>query len=628
LRALKAHFIGIGGTGMGAFAALLKQAGHEVRGSDVDLYPPMSTQLDALGIPTMQGHGASNLDWGPDCVVVGNVCSREHPEVVAAQARGLPIESFPSLLGKTLLLDRRSLVVAGTHGKTTTASLVAWLLRVAGEDPSFLIGGVPTNFGRGSHLGRGPAFVIEGDEYDTAFFDKGSKFLHYRPFRAVLTSVEFDHADMFSGMEAVRAAFLAFVRAIPDEGDLVVHSDDTEAMRVAALAHCHVFTYRVLPEQDDHSHDADFMCAVKPGSSSAYHTIFEVFEHGESLGEFQTMLVGRHNLANVLAAIALCRREGVDVERLRAGVRRFRGVKRRQEFLGVAHGVRVIEDFAHHPTAVQLTVTAMRRRYPDHALHVCFEPRSASSRRNVFFDAYASSFDAASYVYIGALYRPDKIAPADRLDPTALAKAIQGRGVDARAFPDVDGLASAVVEQVSPGDTVVVLSCGAFGRLPERVLFGLGDPVMPATPADRIAVDELLVRYGLPPVAAADEVDTLVIPEPRADEQRDIIACVSLHISGEAAFLFGLAVTPERRGEGLGWVLADSVLGHARALGARVVYLTTSTAADFFAGKLGFRQVAADAIAPNVRDSRNFAASAGLPNAVCMVLELPHGNGR
>jgi UDP-N-acetylmuramate: L-alanyl-gamma-D-glutamyl-meso-diaminopimelate ligase len=474
---LRVHFIAIAGTGMGALARLLKEAGHEVRGSDVAVYPPMSEQLARAEIPVMLGFDAANLDWNPDCVVVGNVCSKDHVEVISAQSRGLPLESFPSLLAKTLLADRDSIVVAGTHGKTTTTSIVAWLLRTAGRDPSFLVGGVPLNFAQSAHLGKGRALVLEGDEYDTAFFDKGSKFLHYEPKRAILTSVEYDHADIFADLGAVRAAFLAFVATIPEGGELVVNAEDPEALGVAATARCRITTYRVLPElpvgQDAAAasepplRDADYVARVLPRSPNR-RTAFEVFERGESLGEFTTQLYGRFNIANLLAAIALARGEGVEVEPIRTGVRSFRGVKRRQELVGLAEGVRVMSDFAHHPTAVQLTVTAIRKAHPEQALHVCFEPRSASSRRKRFGDAFAASFDAATAVYLGPLYQPQKVPEDDRLDTTALARAITSRGPKARAFADVDALADAVVEAASPGDTVLLLTSGSFGGLAER----------------------------------------------------------------------------------------------------------------------------------------------------------------
>jgi UDP-N-acetylmuramate: L-alanyl-gamma-D-glutamyl-meso-diaminopimelate ligase len=315
------------------------------------------------------------------------------------------------------------------------------------------------------------------------------------------------------------------------------------------------------------------------------------------------------------------------VEPLREAVRRFRGVRRRQEVRGLAHGVRVIEDFAHHPTAVQLALTAVRRRYPEQSIHACFEPRSATSRRRVFLEPYAAAFDAADHVYIGPLHRPEKVPEAERLDPVVLAQAITPRGVPARAFGDVESLGSAVLEAAVPGDTIVSLSSGSFGDLATKLLFGFGDPLVFATPEDAEAVDALLDSYGVPAVVPSDQVETLVLRH-RLWDPSALAGCVCLEVTGECAFLFGLAVARERRGEGLGWILGDAVMRRARTLGARTVYLATSTAADFFAGKLGFSPVDLDSVEPLVRGSENFRAYAALANAVCMVCELPPENGR
>lgn len=615
LRALKVHLIGIAGTGMGALARLLAEDGHEVRGSDVGIYPPMSDQLAEAKIEVMLGFDAGNLQWGPDCVVVGNVCRSDHAEVVEAQARDIPLESFPSMLAKALLPGRESLVVAGTHGKTTTTSLVAWLLRVGGLDPSFLIGGVPLNLGVGAKLGKGTPIVLEGDEYDTAFFDKGSKFLHYTPKRAILTSVEFDHADIFADLDAVRSAFAAFVETIGEDGELLVNQESAEAMGIASQAACNVLTYRVVPEGGD-PQTADYTAVLlgKPGR----RTRFEVYELGEKLGEFSTQLVGIYNLGNILAAVALARRQGVGVDELIEGIRRFRGVKKRQELLGMAAGVRVISDFAHHPTAVQLTVRAIRKRYPDNALHVCFEPRSSSSHRNHFADAYARSFDAASHVYVAPLYKPAKVEASQRLDTDKLARDIHGAGVAARSFDSIDALGEAVLERAVPGDTVLMLTSGSFGSLSEQILFGFGDPVMFANDDDMPAVADLLEGYALPAVAPGDDVETLVMRSPDG-----VVGCVSLQVAGSAAFLFGLAVAPQRRGQGLGWVLGDIVLRRCRTLGARHCYLVTNTATDFFAGKLGFAPLPLSNVDDQMRQAANFKASASLSGAVCMMLALP-----
>lgn len=603
---------------MGALACLLKAEGHDVRGSDTALYPPMSEQLEQAEVPVFEGFGDHNLQWAPDVVVVGNVCSKDHPEVVAAQTRGIRLESFPSLLEQTLLAERRPVVVAGTHGKTTTSTMAAWLLRAGGRDPSWLIGGVPQNLGRGSHLGGGDLIVLEGDEYDTAFFDKKSKFLHYRPRIAVLTSVEFDHADIFTDLDAIASAFREFVALVPADGHLVVNADDPAALRVAESSPGHVITYRVRDTDAEPTSgmtvDYDVMVV---SDVHALRMEFEVVERGESLGRFSSLAIGHYNVANFTAALAVARIEGCDPDDLRRAVRRFRGVKRRQDVLGVAQGVRVVEDFAHHPTAVRLTLNALRRRWPEKSLRVAFDPRSATSRRDVFFEAFSKAFDHASAVYVGPLHAPEKVPADQRLDTHALAEAITHRGVAARAFDSHEALGEAVLEESVPGDTVLFLTCGSFGGLPREVLRRLGDPVVFGEPADVPAIDALLGKYEMPPMAAPDEIESLVI---RADDG-GISGCVNLQLVGDDAYLFGLAVLPDRRGEGLGWVLADTVLRRSRILGVSRVYLITSDAADFFANRLGFHRVPIEDVDPKIRDSANFA-NAWNTSVTCMTLDL------
>ncbi|WP_106393663.1 GNAT family N-acetyltransferase [Enhygromyxa salina] len=627
---MKVHFIGIGGTGMGALAGLLAAAGHEVRGSDGPLYPPMSTQLARAKIPVFEGYAADNLSWGPDCVVVGNVCRKDHVEVLAARDRGIALESFPSMLARSLLGRRRSLVVAGTHGKTTTSSLLTWMLRVAGRDPSWLVGGVPQNLGRGFHLGEGEGIVLEGDEYDTAFFDKKSKFLHYRPQRAIITSVEFDHADIFASYEEVRDAFVEFVRLIPDDGLLVVDGGNAGALEVAQACTGELVTYKVLERDEEPSAALATYCVKVTSRPGSRRTSFELFERGELLGSFSTLLSGAYNLANIAAAFAVARAEGCEVERLAEAIRLFRGVKRRQELLGVVAGVRMIQDFAHHPTAVDLTIKATRRRYPDHSLHVCFEPRSSSSRRDVFFAGYVKAFDAATRVYVAPVYAPERVPDGQLLNTAALGHALRERGVDATAFTTIDDLGGSVLERAAPGDTVLLLSSGSFGGLADHLLESLGDAVTFAQPEDVPALDELLVRCGMATLRDPDQIESLVIRPSR--ERREaatvplprLIGCVHLQLVGDRAFLFGLAVAPGCRGEGLGWVLADSVMRRARTLGARRVHLIAGETADFFTDKLGFSEVDVDQLDPELRALSNFEA-AYREGATCMAFELPPG---
>jgi UDP-N-acetylmuramate: L-alanyl-gamma-D-glutamyl-meso-diaminopimelate ligase len=613
---------------MGALAGLLKASGHEVRGSDGPLYPPMSTQLARAEIPVYEGYAASNLEWGPTCVVVGNVCRPDHPEVIEARARGLRIESFPSMLASTLLEQRRSLVVAGTHGKTTTSSLLTWMLRTCGRDPSWLIGGVPQNLGRGFHLGGGEAIVLEGDEYNTAFFDQRSKFLHYRPQRAILTSVEYDHADIFDSYEAVRDAFIEFVRLIPEAGLLVVDRGNLGAMEVAAAARCEVLTYKVFHRNEvvDPS-VATYVVKIcsRPGVRRVQ---FEIFERGLSLGEFSTLLSGAYNLGNITAAFAVAQAEGCELEQLREAIRMFRGVKRRQELLGVVAGVRVIQDFAHHPTAVELTIKGTRRRYGEHSLHVCFEPRSSSSRRDVFFEGYRRAFDAATRVHIAPVYMPEKVPDGRVLDVHALAAALRERGVDASSYTSIPDVAKGVLDEAASGDTVLLLSSGSFGGLADRLLESLGDAVVFASPEDAPTIDELLVACGMPRLQDAEQIESLAIRPSR--ERREaaggtlpaVIGCVHLQLAGDSAFLFGLAVAPVCRGEGLGWVLADAIMRRARTLGARYVHLIAGETAEFFTDKLGFSEVDPNALDARVRALSNFVATYR-PGALCMTFELP-----
>jgi UDP-N-acetylmuramate: L-alanyl-gamma-D-glutamyl-meso-diaminopimelate ligase len=627
---MKVHFIGIGGTGMGALAGLLKAAGHEVRGSDGPLYPPMSTQLARAEIPVFEGYAAENLSWGPDGVVVGNVCRKDHVEVLAARERGVPLESFPSMLARTLLDTRRTLVVAGTHGKTTTSSLLTWMLEAAGKQPSWLIGGVPQNLGRGNHLGAGESIVLEGDEYDTAFFDKKSKFLHYRPQRAIITSVEYDHADIFASYAEVRDAFAEFVALIPADGLLVVDASNPGAMEVAAAARCEVATYKVLSRDETPSAELATYCVNNLSKAGARRMVFELYERGELLGSFTTLLAGVYNLANIAAAFALARAEGCSVEALGEAIRLFRGVKRRQELLGVVQGVRMIQDFAHHPTAVELTIKAMRRRYPEQSLHVCFEPRSSSSRRDVFFEGYTKAFDAASRIYLAPVHAPERVPDGKLLDVAKLAVVLRERGLEAWACDDIESLAQAVLERAAPGDTVLLLSSGSFGGLADRLLERLGDAVTFGSSDDVPAIDALLISCGMPALVDPDQIESLVIRPSR--ERKDahagplptLIGCVHLQLVGDRAFLFGLAVAPECRGEGLGWVLADSIMRRARSLGARWVHLIAGETANFFTDKLGFSEVAVDGLDPRLRALSNFEA-AYREGATCMAFELPEG---
>lgn len=459
------HLIGICGTAMGALAGMLADLGYTVTGSDTAAYPPMSTYLEGLGIRIQEGFRAENLDHTPDLVVVGNVVRAEYAEAQALVERDLPWTSLPALLGAGWLADRHSVVVAGTHGKTTTTAVTAWLLEAAGFEPGFLIGGVAKNFDRTARAGGGRCFVVEGDEYDTAWFDKRPKFVHYRPRTAILTSVEFDHADIYADLEAVRAAFRVLVGLVPPEGALIARWDHPEVRRVVGTPACEVWRYGPGQAWDGRIEGVDEHAGTMD---------FTVLRDGRALGTFTSSLVGEHNLYNQVAAAAAATRVGAPPEALARGFSTFAGIKRRQEVIGTHGEVTVLDDFAHHPTAVRVTLDALRVRFGTRRLWAIWEPRSATSRRDVFQQAYAEAFDAADRVVIAPAHDQSRIAEEERFSPARLAEALTARGVDALALPDVESIAATVAAQALPHDVVAVLSNGSFGGLHGKLLARLG----------------------------------------------------------------------------------------------------------------------------------------------------------
>ncbi|MBP6628303.1 MAG: UDP-N-acetylmuramate--L-alanine ligase [Kofleriaceae bacterium] len=615
---MKVHFVGIGGTGMGAVAGLLAQAGHDVRGSDTAVYPPMSEQLAALGVPVATPYGAGNLAWQPDVVVVGNTHGKDHVEVAAARDHGLTLTSFPAVLGEQFLRERHAIVVTGTHGKTTTTSMIGHVLVEAGRDPSLFVGGVPIGLGHGWRLGRGDDFVVEGDEYDTAFFDKGSKFLHYHPRSAVLTSIELDHVDIFTGLDAIVATFRRFVELIPADGLLVVAADSPSALAVAAQARCRVERYLVLDDGVDAPPADVTWWATSLEIRKSGRTAFDVYRGQERLDRFETVLVGRHNVANCLAAIAIAVGRGVPVAQVRRGIATFAGVRRRQELRGVAGGVTVLDDYAHHPTAVRETLRALRERFAKRRLVAVYEPRSATSRRSTFQAEFAEAFALADEVVIGGMYDPSKIPPAERFDPARLASDLRQAGTKASFVPEVADIASQLATSTGPGDVVVVLSSGSFDGLHDRLLDAIGDATRPARRGHMPEVRALLERCGLAGERASDDD---FAPFFALSNERGIIGCVALEVLGEDAILRALAVDPEARGGGYGWMLADMAVAHARHRGARRIYLLTDSASDFFAAKLGFRVVDRSTTSAEVASSATFRASAG-STFVAMRLDL------
>lgn len=463
----KIHLLGVGGTGMGAFASLLQQAGWEVTGSDQNLYPPMSDMLRDWGILALSPYRPENLEEAaPDLVVVGNVIRRDNPEAAAVRERGLPHVSFPHALGELFLRDRHAIVVAGTHGKTTTTSMVAHFAHEAGRDPSFLVGGVLGNFGTSARLGGGEDFAVEGDEYDTAYFDKGPKFLHYHPKTVIFTSCEFDHADIYRDVEHYESSFSLLMSRMREDG-LVLACASTEApVRIAREARCRVETYSALPGREA-DWTAEILATDEAGSR------FVVRRRGEPILEALLPLGGRHNVENALGALAACIARGSDPTLLAQGVSNFRGVRRRQELRGDFGGVLVFDDFAHHPTAVRETLAAIRGRNPGRRIVAVFEPRSNTSRRSLHQAAYSESFDDAARVLVQAPVPHDRVPEDERLDARLLCSRIASRGIHASAHGNADEILAALLEESRPGDLVLIMSNGSFGGLVDRFVAAL-----------------------------------------------------------------------------------------------------------------------------------------------------------
>jgi UDP-N-acetylmuramate: L-alanyl-gamma-D-glutamyl-meso-diaminopimelate ligase len=458
------HLLGIGGTGMSALAGLLDASGVRVTGSDRRLYPPTSTILARLGVEVHEGFAPEHLDPAPDLVVVGNAMSRGNPEVEEVLDRRLPYVSMPRLIEERFLPGRHSVVVAGTHGKTTTTSMLAWVLRRAGRDPGFLIGGAPVDFEFPFHLGAGAPFVLEGDEYDTAFFDKGPKFMHYRPDTALLGAVEFDHADIYLDLDQVTTAFRRFVQLVPRRGILVYHADPATTRDIAAGAPSRRASYGFSAEATWRAESY----AEGPAGARC-----RVRRDGEPFADIELRVPGRHNLLNALATLVAADDLGLSRDDILDGLATFGGVRRRLELAGRAAGVTVLDDFAHHPTAIAASLGAARASHPGRRIWAVLEPRSWSLRRNVFQDRLAEAFDAADRVVIAEVYGAGSLEPAERLDPARLAAAIAERGRDAEFLPGTDAILDRLTTALRSGDVVVVMSNGGFDGLPRRLVEAL-----------------------------------------------------------------------------------------------------------------------------------------------------------
>jgi UDP-N-acetylmuramate: L-alanyl-gamma-D-glutamyl-meso-diaminopimelate ligase len=460
------HLIGIAGTGMSALAALLAESGHHVSGSDAAFDPPVGPYLRELGVECLEGWNPSNLDSDPDLVVVGNVCRRDNREAQEAMGRGLRVVSMPGALAEHVLSARRPFVIAGTHGKTTTSALAAYLLRAAGVDAGFFIGGIPLNFERSSRLGsEGAPFVIEGDEYDSAFFEKTPKFWSYQPDSAVLTSIEFDHVDIYSNEEVYLDAFREFVDRIPRDGWLFAWAGDVLVREVAEAARCKVRFYAL---DGDDCGDVQPMWFGMPAPGGS----MDLFGGGSLCGRATLPLFGKHNARNTIAALAMASEAaGAPLDRLMAALPGFRGTKRRQELVGIANGIHVYDDFAHHPTAVKETLSGFRERVQGRLIAV-FEPRSATASRRLHQDTYPDAFAPADVSIIAPVGRTE-IPAEEKLDTEAIAEAIRSRGGEARAGASVEEVIEDAAAEAKPGDTIVVMSNGRFDDAPDRILLAL-----------------------------------------------------------------------------------------------------------------------------------------------------------
>lgn len=461
------HLIGICGTAMASLAGMLKQRGFRVTGSDAAAYPPMSNFLEELGIPVAQPFDSRNLDPAPDLAVVGNAISRGNPELEHLLDHRIPFCSLPQLLHDEYLRGKEVLVVAGTHGKTTTTSMLAWIFHTAGMQPSFLIGGIAENFGSSFHLGQGKHFILEGDEYDTAFFDKGPKFLHYFPDAVILTSVEFDHADIYKDLDAVETAFKRLVNLIPRRGRIIAFDGMAgDAAESASLERCLSNSFCPI-ERYGTSERADWKIADL--KLEAVKTSWSIVHQGRPWADFEFPLAGEYNVWNATAAAAMAAAYGISKEEIAAALKTFKSVKRRLEVTALVNGITIIDDFAHHPTAIAGTLKALRARYAGARLWAILEPRSNTLRRRVLQSDLARSLAVADEIIVAGVFRSETIAENERLELPELAADIQRHGKRARLIANADEIVQTIAPEMRAGDIVAILSNGGFSGIYEKL---------------------------------------------------------------------------------------------------------------------------------------------------------------
>ena len=455
------YLIAICGTGMASLAGLLQKSGYLVTGSDANIYPPMSTLLKSSGIDIKSGYQRNNITADIDQVIVGNAVSKDNPEVLAVQEKGIPYISFPEAIKKFYLKNQKSLVVTGTHGKTTTTALLSWVLHSAKRKPGFMVGGWMKNFDGNHAIPEGEFFVSEGDEYDTAFFDKGPKFLHYSPFASILTGIEFDHADIYRDLDHIKNSFRKFVNIIHPSGFLLAAFSDKNVQDVLADASCQVETYGFSSSADWVIGDYKFV------SGKGYFTLSH---QNVNVANFNLPMIGRHNIQNATSVAVMGLKLGLTTQEIQEGFHTFKGIKRRQEVLGVKNGVTVIDDFAHHPTAIRLTLEAVQEAYPKQRIWAVFEPRSATCKRKVFEDRLPKSFTPADLVIIADLFAPDKIDPKDRLNPELVVENINNDGGDAYFIPDTEALINKLITECRPKDVLLIMSSGGFSGIHQKLI--------------------------------------------------------------------------------------------------------------------------------------------------------------
>jgi UDP-N-acetylmuramate: L-alanyl-gamma-D-glutamyl-meso-diaminopimelate ligase len=460
------HLIGICGTAMASLAGMLQAHGHKVTGSDQNVYPPMSTQLEALGIEIVEGYKPENADVGADCTIVGNTISRGNPELEEVLNRKLLYRSQAEVVKEEFIRGRRSLVVAGTHGKTTTTSIAAWVCEVAGLNPGFLVGGIVQNFNASFRVTDSDRFIIEGDEYDTAYFDKKPKFMHYLPEIAIVGNIEFDHADIYRDLQEIKFAFSRLMNLVPANGRLILGWDSHTVREVegemGGRLYTLIETYGLWEEAKWQARDLDF---------SGELTKFSVYKEGEKWGDFETPLIGDFNVRNCLGVIVAAEAWQIPLEKIQEALRTFQSVKRRMEVRGIERGVTVIDDFAHHPTAVEETLKALRTKYQGRRLIAVFEPRSWSSRLAIFQEPYSRAFGYADHVIIAGVYDTSKAGTLGAvLDTEKLVADIAAKEKTALSLPDVDAIIAHLAPEMKEGDVVAIMSNGGFGGIHDKIL--------------------------------------------------------------------------------------------------------------------------------------------------------------